>query len=71
MGTNQSKRPGHDIGKGPFAELQTYLMHDVSEEMSELGAGSYAVVKKIVCKGEYYAAKQLHDTLFNFASPKM
>ena len=52
--------------EGHFAELQTFLMTDV-KEMSDLGAGSYAVVKKIACKGETYAAKQLHATLFNFA----
>lgn len=45
-------------------------MTDVSKEMSDLGAGSYAVVKRITWKGETYAAKQLHATLFNFASPE-
>lgn len=53
---------------GPFAELETFLMADVSEEMPHLGKGSYAIVKKLTHKGETYAAKQLHTTLFDFAS---
>ena len=52
-----------------FASMQTVLMTDVDEEKPVLGKGSYAVVKEITCKGERYAAKQLHTTLFNFASP--
>ena len=64
----QGRHPPKPILKGPFSELQTFLLTDVSEEMSELGCGSYAVVKKITCKGETFAAKQLHTTLFNFAN---
>ena len=54
--------------KGPFAELQAFLMTDVNKEMFNLGVGSYAVVKQITCKGKTFAAKQLHDSLFNLAS---
>ena len=53
---------------GPFAEYQSLLLDDVGEDMAELGAGSYAVVKKITRRGETFAAKQLHANLFNFAS---
>ena len=72
MGASQSKqvRQRAVLKGGPFAELQTFLMDDVNEEMSELGVGSYAVVKKIVCKGQIFAAKRLHDALFTFASPE-
>lgn len=56
--------------KGPFAELQTFLMTDVDGQMSDLGVGSYAVVKQITCKGESFAAKQLHSSLFHLASPE-
>lgn len=66
------KRPRHlkDSAtlKGPFAELQTFLMTDVDGEMSDLGVGSYAVVKQLTCKGQKFAAKQLHSTLFDLAS---
>lgn len=65
------KRPRHKGSatlKGPFTELQTFLMTDVDGEMSDLGAGSYAVVKQITCKGQKLAAKQLHSTLFDSAS---
>ena len=66
------KRPHHLKGsatlKGPFTELETFLMSDVDGEMSDLGAGSYAVVKQLTCKGQKFAAKQLHSTLFDLAS---
>ena len=53
---------------GPFAEHYALLLKDVDKDMYELGTGAYAVVKKITCRGETLAAKQLHATLFNFAS---
>ena len=73
-GSGQSKqtvrREPAVLKAGPFIELKAFLMEGVSEEMSDLGVGSYAVVKRITCKGETFAAKRLHDTLFNFASPE-
>ena len=57
------------LAGSPFASMQSVLMTDVEEEKPELGKGSYAVVKEITCNGEKYAAKQLHATLFDNASP--
>ena len=63
----QKKQPLPNLA-GPFSELQQLVLDDVSEDMTELGSGSYAVVKKISRRGEPLAAKQLHETLFNYAS---
>ncbi|CAI8008056.1 Serine/threonine-protein kinase CTR1 [Geodia barretti] len=64
-----TKRPLPNLA-GQFSELQPFLLDDVSHDMTELGSGSYAVVKKITRRGETYAAKQLHASLFQFASPE-
>ena len=65
----QKKSPVPSLA-GPFAELKPFLLDDVSKEMAELGNGSYAVVKTISRRGETFAAKQLHASLFGFASPE-
>lgn len=66
--TTRRVQPLDIVGSGPFAEFKTLFLDNVNYENIELGAGSYATVKKASYKGEHFAAKQLHENNFSYAS---